>query len=231
MQTWGIIGLGWLGNALNERLIELGHKTWGTHRESFEYLKDPFPQFPCDHLFLNTPPLTTIKPNIFVDKIKLEAHTQLTFISSTSVYGDISGRVDEKTNINPVTQNAVWLGQVESLLHNRYRSKLRIIRPGGLVGGERNPGKSIAGKKDIPGGNQKINLIHRDDLIEIIILKNETNLINAVSPYHPTKKEHYTSVAKEFSLPLPTFVDLDGSGKEVFSLYLEDYKWKKEKLR
>ena len=53
-----------------------------------------------------------------------------------------------------------------------------VIRFGGLIGYDRMPGKFLTGKKDLPNGDAPVNLIHRDDCVQIIyqIIKNEKGL-------------------------------------------------------
>ena len=60
-------------------------------------------------------------------------------------------------------------------------------------------------------GNAPVNLIHRDDCINILveILKNDAfgTVFNAVNPNHPKKAEYYIQKAKELGLEAPTFAE------------------------
>ena len=72
-----------------------------------------------------------------------------------------------------------------------------------------------------PSKNAPINLIHQHDCIGIITAIIEQNFwgekINASTPFHPTRKEYYTSKAKELGLELPQFEESDDSGKVIDS--------------
>ncbi|HLT22592.1 MAG TPA: hypothetical protein VKZ84_04080, partial [Bacteriovoracaceae bacterium] len=67
-KKWGIIGLGWLGRSLANRLVEAKQEYWGTTRQNFIWEREDFPVESCDVLLLNTPPLINMSPASFVDK-------------------------------------------------------------------------------------------------------------------------------------------------------------------
>ena len=115
-QTWGIIGLGWLGQKLSEHLSQKGIENWGTRSQDFDWGCDDFPTKPCDVLFLNTPPLLQINPENFVAKIPTGGYRRIIFISSISVYGNQAGSITEQTTTEPMTDSARWLVAVENLL-------------------------------------------------------------------------------------------------------------------
>ena len=131
------------------------------------------------------------------------------FISSTSVYGAVTGNITEATTPNPETESGRQLLEVESLLQNNSNFKTTVLRFGGLIGGDRHPVQHLAGKENISSPNAPVNLIHRDDCIGIIkqIIEKDAwgDVFNGVTPYHPTKQEYYTEKAKEKNLPIPLF--------------------------
>lgn len=193
--SWGIIGLGWLGQQMAARLADSQVTYWGTKRTDFDWRVNPFPQTPCDILLLNTPPLPDISPEEFVHKIPGTGYHHIIFISSIAVYGSTSGTITETSATDPTTQNGSWLVQVEKLLLQKFSGRISIIRAGGLIGGSRHPVKSLALKSGPPIKNSVVNLIHRDDLIDIIFAVANADekppLLNAVTPYHPRKQEYY----------------------------------------
>ena len=132
LTTWGILGLGWLGNALNDELQRRGHSTWGTHRVSFSFETDPLPNLASDVLFLNSPPLSNMPATAYVAKVANARARRVLFISSTSVYGLNSGRVTESTTPMPETSSAKWLFEVETKLREALGDRLTVIRPGGV---------------------------------------------------------------------------------------------------
>ena len=138
------------------------------------------------------------------------------FISSTSVYGDTSTSlsVTEETNTCPDTESGKQLVQAEQLLQSNPNFKTIILRFGGLIGEDRHPIKFLAGRTNIENPNAPINLIHQEDCIGIIleILRQTQNdklngneTFNAVTPFHPSRKEYYTQKAIDLNLALPEF--------------------------
>lgn len=223
MKTWGILGLGWLGAALQNTLRDQGCTTWGTHRTECDLLTGPAPDRVCDVLFLNTPPLKALAPDVYAEKIATSAAERIIFISSTSVYGEAQAHVTETDTPQPDSPNGQWLVATERALCERLKERLTIIRPGGLIGSERHPIRSMAGKTGIPDG--VVNLIHRTDLIGIILKAPPAAVINAVAPFHPLKSEYYSSWAHKLQLPAPQFLP-HPSQRIVTSRHLDDFTWR-----
>lgn len=218
---WGIIGLGWLGSALAQQLEQAGQVVWGTHRSDFDWCKDQFPERFCDVLFLNTPPLLSLAPEDYVSKIPIHGGQRIVFISSTSVYGGQTGEVVESTVTQPLNESQRWLHQVEQGLAEKFKDQVVIVRPGGLIGGTRHPVYFLSGRKSLADGLAPVNLIHRDDLIEIIMtvgsFSSPPPLINAVAPFHPSRLDYYTGWARKLGLAEMSFRHEAGSGKIVKS--------------
>ncbi|APQ17619.1 SDR family oxidoreductase [Maribacter hydrothermalis] len=152
----------------------------------------------------------------YISKIKL-LHTAINksqviniiFVSSTAVYGEAEGIVTEKTIPIPTTESGKQLLQCEDLFKNDAKLETTIIRFGGLIGPNRHPITMLAGKENMKGGHAPVNLIHLDDCIGIIlaIINHEywNEVLNAVYPEHPTKKEYYTKLALDKGLTPPTY--------------------------
>lgn len=222
--TWGIVGLGWLGTKLQSQLQAAGQNAWGTHRDSFDFRHQSLPATPCDVLFLNTPPLTDIAPHLFCSKVSSTQAQRVIFISSTSVFGMACGKVDETSAPAPDTTNGEWLVAVESLLREQFREKLTIIRPAGLMGGERHPVKHLSGRKDVSGGNEKVNLIHRHDLVNIILrVPQNVPLVHAVAAYHPPKEVYYAQWAQRLGLAIPQFKASPYENREIGSRVVSSF--------
>jgi hypothetical protein len=217
-KTWGIIGLGWLGQALADQLKTLDIKVWGTRTENptanpneilteaFVFGQNDFPSQTCDVLFINTPPILDLTPTDFVGEIHTPENRddfKLIFISSTSVYGPRQKHCTEDTQPEPWTANGKWLYEVEKLLQEKYQNKVLILRPGGLIGGERHPVFYFSKSQQVSGGVDPVNLIHRQDLIQIILQAEALNMsgvINAVAPFHPSKSDYYNGWSKKLKL-------------------------------
>jgi nucleoside-diphosphate-sugar epimerase len=224
-----IIGLGWFGSALADALSQQ-HEISGTTRNPLKSMnlssKTSIEQLdattvPSNHLLNTNAVVLNIPP--FANQLEWfkswswNLNTHLVFISSTSVYGDILGTVDENTTTHPVTENARILIEEENWA--KTFPNCTIIRFGGLIGKDRHPGKYLSGKKNLAQGNCPVNLIHLEDCIDFTKLVLEKKLVNEtfnlVSPKHPTRKAYYTDYCKKNNLPLPEFIDSEASSKII----------------
>jgi nucleoside-diphosphate-sugar epimerase len=223
-KIWGLVGLGWLGYSLAKKLEMTNLKTWGTHRNSFDFSKNTFPTDYCDVLFLNTPPLLDLSPSEYVNKILISQNSKIIFTSSTSVYGQNTIPVNESSPTQPLTESAKWLCEVENLLLDKFKDQILIIRLGGLIGKSRHPIYHLSGKNNLKGGNDVINLVHLDDLVCIIPLLEKFNvqgIINVVCPFHPIKNIYYNEWAKRLNLLPVTYQDNEDPRKQIESRYLQ----------
>lgn len=267
MQQISILGCGWLGLPLAAHLIEKGYTVKGSTTsssrigaleseeiEAFIIELSPDEVLGDSHGFLQNSKTLIIdippklrgenavsfvhKIKTFIEKAVLNSSIEnVLFISSTSVYGEEALTVTEETAEKPETLSGKELLETEHFLQQQTTFKTTILRFGGLIGGSRNPAKSLSGKTNIPNPNAPINLIHQDDCIGIITAIIEQNCwnekINASAPFHPTRKEYYTAKAQELDLTLPQFEENSVSGKVIDSSKLIarlDYKFVKATL-
>jgi nucleoside-diphosphate-sugar epimerase len=140
------------------------------------------------------------------------APSHIIFSSATSVYSQTAGEVTEASSLggNPVLEEA------EALIRNSGIPYC-ILRYGGLISEDRNPATHFSGKFNIPNGGAPVNLIHREDIIELIaqvIEKNAQGVFNVVYPSHPTRKEYYEKQCIQRGLLACGFTE-DGTGKIV----------------
>ena len=162
--------------------------------------------------------IEAIIPSIRQEKVK-----KIIFISSTAVYNDQHPIVTENTKADPITESGKQLLQAEKLLlSNIFNFSTTIIRFGGLIGDGRHPVYYLSGKQNLDNPNAAINLIHQKDCIgiieKVIELDCWNKTFNAVTPFHPTRKEYYTQKAIDLGLPLPGFVEnATSSGKIIQS--------------
>lgn len=256
-ETIAILGCGWLGLPLAQKLMEVGFSVNGstTSENKIDLLRDcginPFlinlseegfladiTSFlePSETLILNIPPnLQRNSTGNFVKKIKnilpaveKSGIKNLLFISSTSVYENAIDfpEITENSSLNAISESGKQLIAAEKLLQKNVHFNTTIIRFGGLIGGERHPINFLSGKKGVKNPNAPINLIDREDCIQLIVQVIRQNywqkILNAVYPYHPTRKEYYLSIAKNKNLKAPIFVEGSTSkGKVVISTKLE----------
>lgn len=138
------------------------------------------------------------------------------FVSSTSVFGNFQGEVDENTKPLPDTSSGKDLLMSEQLLMSRIEFNTAIVRFGGLIGEDRHPVYYLAGRENLKGGNAPVNLIHQKDCIgiiyEIINQKVWGKIYHGVFPEHPLKKEYYLQKAKSLNVQTPAFLEEDISG-------------------
>ncbi|NCD70218.1 SDR family oxidoreductase [Mucilaginibacter agri] len=246
MKTVSILGCGWYGKALGLALLKEGFTVKGSTTSS-EKLTDfaaigikPYlinlsaegiaydPDFfDCDVLIISIPPnIRKTSGDDFIQKIErlievIKKHqaAQVIYISSTGVYGDDQGVVDEQTIPQPDTESGKIMYEAEKLLQQASGFKITVIRFGGLVGPNRHPGRFFAGKKDIPNGQSPVNLIHLDDAVcitlSLIAKQAYGHVFNACSPDHPHKADFYRMATQHFGAELPQFKDELISSKVV----------------
>ncbi|PVZ87162.1 NAD(P)-dependent oxidoreductase [Serratia sp. S1B] len=241
MKKVAIIGLGWLGMPLALSLMSRGYEVVGskTTPDGVEaarmsgvecYQLELVPQLVCqaddleqllrvDALVVTLPASRTVEGSrgyfdavqMLVDSAIAYAVPRIIFTSSTSVYGDASGSVNEDSPLHPVTSSGCVLAELELWLHQLPNTSVDILRLAGLVGTERHPGRFLAGKVDVKGGAQGVNLVHQDDVIAAIqlLLQLPTggHVYNLCAPIHPAKREFYPLVAQQLHLPPPRFAE------------------------
>jgi len=245
------LGCGWLGLPLGKALARSGYAVKGstTSPDKLELIKaagiKPFlltvedevqaaektAFFNADLLILNIPPGGRRDPAVeenhprkvkaVLNEISLSPVRQLLFISSTGVYGNENGTVNEETPSAPSTASGKALDIIERFLGLQQSLDITVLRLGGLIGGERKPGRFLAGKKEVANGEAPVNLVHRDDcigVIEAVIKQNAWgHTFNVVADEHPTRAAFYTTQAEKEGLEPPTFVANDNLSYKIVS--------------
>ena len=241
MKTFTILGTGWLGAELAEKLKDdykikvslrdekkseiykkFGFSAYILNEYDFSFLDE---LLDTDYLFINYPPSKFEDYLAFLEKIynhpKIKNIEKIIFVSSTSVYPDIEESFNEEFIIKNPSNKMVL--DAENLVLNKTHI---IFRASGLFGGDRIAGRRLANKiVDFP--KTKINFVHRNDVINatIFVIKNDINgIFNLASKQHPTKEELYSFNAQKFNFEKPIFSDnkssvqriIDGSKIENF---------------
>jgi nucleoside-diphosphate-sugar epimerase len=148
-----------------------------------------------------------------ISKIQNSVVQKVIFISSTSVYGSLNKVMTEEDAVlkNPLTK-------IENLFRENTFFETTIIRFSGLFGGDRHPANWFANDRKIPQPKGFVNMIHREDCIEIIheiIDQNCWNsTFNACANHHPTRRDFYTNAKLSKGFKVPEFEES------------EEYKWK-----
>ena len=216
-----ILSCGWFGEALSIDLLKRAYRVKGVTTRldkkerlsekgieafqlKFEDLNDDMKSFlNSDILVLNL----TIKDielyKAFLPVLEQSPIKKLILISSTGVYVNSEKPVDENSELS----ESPWIS-IENLLKDNSSYETTILRFSGLFGGNRKPGNFLSGK-NVKGGDTPVNLIHRDDCIQIVneVIKQNAwgNCFNCAADTHPTKKEFYTKAAEVIHVPLPIF--------------------------
>jgi nucleoside-diphosphate-sugar epimerase len=244
LTTISILGCGWLGIPLAKELLHSGFSVKGSttstpklalleenNIEGFQITLDEtkvsgdmeaFLQ--SDILIIDIPP--KLRGNLsenFVQKMELlipfiEKSTikNVLFVSSTSVFADHQGLVDENSLPEPDSESGGQLLESEKLLKQSSRFKTTVLRFGGLIGTDRHPAYFLSGRQ-VAFPNAPINLIHLEDCIGIVkhILLHRLwgKTIHGVSPFHPSKELYYTEIAQQLGLPKLKF-QVDSENKQ-----------------
>jgi len=145
-----------------------------------------------------------------VRKIGASAIKSVLFVSSTSVYPVnckvVSEAVGKESPDHPLVI-------IENLFRQSSQFQTTVVRFAGLIGGSRHPGRFFRGGKLVKNPDANVNLIHRDDCINILdrIVANGLwdETLNACADSHPSKREFYTQAAEMAGAPLPEFEDND----------------------
>lgn len=240
-----IVGLGWFGMELAKTLKNEYH-VFGTKRSIdpkervvpiFPLTFTPEPEgtplseiFHTDLLVLNIPPNARHENaesdyRLMMDYIVSAAGEstirRAIFVSSTGVFGGNNGIVDEKTTPVPTTIGGRILMEAEQRFLSISSCETVVLRPAGLVGGDRHPIKFLAGRNGVSGRLNPVNLVQRDDLISMTaaILSSDdltSQVFHAAASGHPSKEEYYSKIAKKLNLEIPHFDLQDSSeGKEI----------------
>lgn len=229
--TIGILGCGWLGIPLAEKLIAGGFTVKGTTTSG---KKIPVLQSKnitpfvvalepdavegdlngflsgCGILIIDIPPRFHFGQKIaaLIPHIKQSGIEKVLHISSVSVYDHEDSMVTEARIPNPKTEKASQLFKAEKLLQNAAFATT-IVRFGGLIGGNRHPVNHLAGQSNLENPGAPVNLIHLKDCIGIICQIIEKDIwgetFNAASPLHPTREAYYIRKATEMHLVPPQF--------------------------
>lgn len=232
-----ILGAGWLGLPLGAALASEGHEVKGstTSEEKMDAITEkgltpylinldqekelPEDFFQTDLLIITLPPGRR-DPNVLdnyhnrirkvIQAIQNSPVQYLIYTSSTGVYGEQEEVVTEKTAVAPNSLSREAVYQAEIMLKNTGRP-LTILRLAGLIGGNRQAGRFLAGKKGVSDGAAPVNLVHREDCVgiikEIIRQKAWGEIFNVCADGHPSRAEFYKEQAIKLGLEPPEFLE------------------------
>ncbi len=246
-----IMGCGWLGLPLAERFVQMGYSVKGSttspdktdlllEKQIQSYLinlqdelldKATLEDFlDARILILNIPPrLRSDGGESYLRQLQTLLQAMLSspvsrvlFVSSTSVYQDLNRIVtEEDTSFTEEQDPQNMLLQAERMFQNREDWVTTVVRFGGLVGGNRQPGRFMAGKQHVPNGDAPVNLIHLEDclniLINIVQQEKWNQVYNACADEHPLRKDFYHAAAVALGLEPPQFDDMQETQFKLIS--------------
>lgn len=149
------------------------------------------------------------------------------FISSTSVFEDQENfpEYTEESKPNGTSEAGKQLYACEKLLQKNKNFNTTIVRFGGLISQDRHPVTMLSGKTDLKNGEAPVNLIQREDCIELLlkIIENDEfgTVFNAAYPEHPRKSEYYAKEAQSRNIKAPEYdQNKPSKGKIISSMNL-----------
>lgn len=234
--TFGILGAGWLGLPLARALLAAGKQVAVTvssvekaARLQGEGInaypltisadmpgadkKEQWP-IPCETLVICVPPSKTDNYPYAVAKAcqlaKTHGTRRVLFVSATSVWG--AGQA-EGVQPKPRHARGERMLAAEQAVQAAGFECVMIVRPSGLYGPDRHPGRFLAGKT-LEGGAQAVNLVHLDDVVAACLLLLERgkdgDAYNLSAPVHPRREQFYPFAARQLGLPAPLFIEPAG---------------------
>lgn len=193
-----MLGCGWLGLPLAEKLVNAGYRVKGSTTSQHKlatlkqagiapylvHLGEAEPEADLLRHFLQARVLVlNIPPKLRSDggerylalmrhlykALQQSSVSRLLFVSSTSVYPDLNRVVtEEDSSFTEESNPGNVLLRAEKLFQENENWMCTVVRFGGLVGGARQPGRFMAGKQHLPNGDAPVNLIHLDDCVAIL---------------------------------------------------------------
>lgn len=175
----------------------------------------------CDVLLINIPPGrrdldgTTFTENmlrLFQTAITQQPDVKIIFVSTTSVFGDLTGEVNEATPVAPVTASGLAHDTLEQWLLTHHANCSSVVRLAGLINDTRHPVTSLVKRSAIKQGHQVVNLVHQTDVVNGLteIIKQWDNvsgqILHFCAPEHPTREDYYQAAARSKGLPPLKFI-------------------------
>lgn len=235
-KTVSIIGCGWLGTPLAEKLLSAGFVVKGSTTsadkvpllrqkgiDAYQLSLNPEPigdlsaLLETDILIIDIPPKAGKMGDDFhpeqihhlTNAVHNSSVLHVIYVSSTSVYPELS-RVMVEEDVKTSDESAApGLVQAEQYIQELTPNcQTTLLRCGGLMGYDRIPGKYVAGRT-VDSGAVPVNYLHQDDAVGLLMAVIHLRLAgtyNAVAPEHPTREAIYRKSCADFGFQLPNFI-------------------------
>ncbi|MGL5302505.1 MAG: NAD-dependent epimerase/dehydratase family protein [Aeromonas sp.] len=142
---------------------------------------------------------------------KASGTRRVLFVSATSVWGQ--GQREGESPSPSHARGMRMLAAEQAVLAAGFEAVM-IVRPAGLYGPDRHPGRFLAGKT-LEGGAQAVNLVHLDDVVAACLLLIAGGVggerYNLSAPVHPRREQFYPFAARSLGLPAPVFIEPCGA--------------------
>lgn len=228
MKNIALLGAGWLGTSLAKQLqekyvvkvstrsLEKQAKLQQQGLNTFIVDLNADDIHNNDTFFINVDVLiVSLTPQpieVFKKLIALaEKHAikKVLLFSSIGVYAGLKGIVTENSVLNTENPKVALLKSIEDVFLQKNHFNTIVLRLGGLIGNDRHPVYHLAKKNVIEDGNEPVNLIDKDAIIEtintLLLMPFTSTVLNVVNNNHATKEVFYTQAAKQLNLTLPAF--------------------------
>lgn len=244
-----ILGCGWYGLPLSKRLVNEGYIVKGSstrisklgeialngvlpfHIALTVGMEEPRIEdfFRCDTLIVTIPPPRMqgvddwhlLIHRMIADRAVKSGVKKVVLISSTSVYPkDLDVATEEDATYIESTHSKVKMLAIEDCYRNKDAFSTLVLRPGGLIGPDRHPGKFLNSGGIITDGKSKVNMVHRDDLIAAtlhLLKHNCAGVFNVCATEHPTREDFYKAAFESMGKEAPVSDGVMKASREVSS--------------
>lgn len=241
----GIVGLGWVGIPLGEQLVNAENTVYGTvtskkedprlkniHQFTLKLTPEtilPEEFHSCDQVIITIPPSAEHYEKGVISIIKSLEKPHISLLSSTGVYGNLEGEIDEKSPTAPNRESTKKIVAVENALKEYHPQNFSIFRLAGLVGPGRNPSNFFKKRGVIPSPLSTLNIVHLRDVTHAIeFTLNQSilpEIVNVVAPFHPTKGTFYTKISESFGKSIPELGKKEEINRIIVSKFLLEKKY------
>ncbi|MEE9691251.1 NAD-dependent epimerase/dehydratase family protein [Aeromonas hydrophila] len=226
----GIVGAGWLGLPLARTLQAEGREvavTVSSAQKAAQLTAEGLQAWPlqlgtgltalpfrCRELVICVPPSKVEDYPAAIGRVAELAQAagvqRLLFVSATSVWAP--GQ-EEDEHPMPAHERGMRMLASEQAAMGAGIPCAMVLRPAGLYGPQRHPGRFLAGKT-LEGGGQAVNLVHLDDVVAacqlLLAQGKDGDAYNLSAPVHPRREQFYPFAARQLGLPAPVFIEPAG---------------------
>ncbi|MGB4881995.1 MAG: SDR family NAD(P)-dependent oxidoreductase [Neisseria sp.] len=243
-----ILGLGYLGRPLAERLYQNGcavaaikHQLTSDdinlpiNLEAADLNLQTLDELSCWPQWQNKPVWICLLPpsalsdyvgviDSWLQRAREYGVEQVIYSSSTGVYGEAERICDEFSELAPASASTEKVCAAEQLFINSGIPNVDILRFGGLYSAQRHPLNSLLKRQNIAGAHQPVNMIHQDRAVSALVYAAQQaagiRIRNIVENRHPPKHIFYAQEALKLGLPEADFNKNDQrSGKTIISAF------------